>query len=345
MSILKSLPLDEIRRRGTIRDSDVSLLRSVWADAEALTAEDADELFGLHGACPVKAPSWSPFFIEALTEYVVHQATPVGYVVAENARWLTAKIGAFGRVETSTELALLVHVIETARWAPPSLAAFALAQVREAIASGTGPLRAGHSPKAGTIAPEEVELVARIIGTHSADIGIPITRGEADALIAINRAITPGGSSPAWSTLFIRCIGSAVLAALGHAVPARHRLLDEGDPTSAETFILLGRRGSHETDRPRSECRYAPDRQPRVWSTARLLRPEERALARLERQRLEIVTNEVIEDVSDVWLMSRLGERASLDDNEIALITFVAREASRVPRALADFASRAVIAA
>jgi hypothetical protein len=84
---------------------------------------------------------------------------------------------------------------------------------------------------------------------------------------------------------------------------------------------------------------------PRVWSTAPILSPEERALARLERQRLEIVTNEVIEEASDMWLMARLGETTCLDDNEMALLAYVTREASQVPPALGAFAARAMIAA
>jgi hypothetical protein len=328
MSIVTRLPIDEIARRGTIRESDVSVLRAAWRDAEAIDERDADALFELHGACPVKAPAWCAFFVEALTEYVVQQAKPEGYVVAENARWLLDKIGAFGRVETSTELALLIHVLETARWTPPSLAAFALAQVREAVASGTGPLRAGRPLIYGEITPLEIELVGRILKAFGGDTSLAVTRAEADALLAINRAIAPGQAPIEWQDLLVRSVGTAVLAALGHSVPSRAEIAGSDDEDGA-TAIGKSRDAVTAVN---------------VWSSARVLLPEERALARLERQRLEIVTNEVIEEASEAWLLSELGQSPSLDENEIALLAYLTREASRLPPGLAAFAREALAA-
>src|SRR5262245_49049240 len=124
MGMLTSIPIDEIRQRGSIRDSDVVRLRRAFEEVPAMAAGDAEALFALHAATPVQDPTWSSFFIEAITDYIVNQAAPAGYVVAENTIWLREQISTFGRIETSTELSLLVHVLETARWTPPSLAAF-----------------------------------------------------------------------------------------------------------------------------------------------------------------------------------------------------------------------------
>ncbi len=333
MSMLKSITVNEVSQRGSIRDGDVARLAAAYAATETLGAEDAEALFGLHASCPIQDPAWSTFFVEAICDYVVHQARPEGYAVAENARWLIERIGRFGRVETSTELALLVHVLETARWTPPSLATFALAQIRQAIATGTGPLRANRDLAPGTITVSDVALAARIIRAFGRETTLPQPRSEADELIAINRALAPGQSTPAWSGLFVRAVGSAVLAATGHAVSARRESLDATIQANAGSEMLgSGFEGRH----PASL---------RIWSSCPMLSAEERALARLERQRHEIVTNEVIEEATDVWLMSRLSEVARPDDNETALVAFIVREATKLPPALSEFASRIAIAA
>lgn len=345
MDILKAISVDEIRRRGSIRDGDVARLRAAYECATAITVEDAEGLFAIHAATPIQDPAWTSLFIEIITDFVVDQAEPVGYIVADNARWLIGQVSTFGRVETSTEMALLVNVIERARWTAPSLAAFALDQIRHAVVSGTGPLRAGRDAAVGVITAPEVDMTARIIGASGAETGLAMTRIEAEALLSINRAIAPGGSSPAWSVLLVQTLGSSVLAALGHSVPPRRELIGSlSSPSNAASIVglLLG------TSEPRSKLQARNAPAPggcEVWRTARLLSSEERALARLERQRLEIVTNEVIEETDDIWLMDRLSESHPDDENEVTLLAFVLREASRLTPELERFAARRAIAA
>ena len=339
MGMLTSVSIDEIRHRGSIRDGDVTRLRAAFDAATAITASDAEALFALHAATPVQDPTWSAFFIEAITDYIVNQAPPEGYVVAENTVWLREQISTFGRIETSTELSLLVHVLETARWTPPSLAAFALEQIRHAVETGKGPLRAGRPIAIGEITAEEVELATRIIRAFGGDTSIAVTKAEADALIAINRAVMPTRSTPAWSSLLVRAVGTAVLAAIGHAVETRRELIDAvtSDSGSMELAdLFLGGASAHPSESGAI----------RIWRTARIQTSEERALARLERQRLEIVTNEVIEEASDTWLIARLGQLPPGDANEAAILAFVMREAGRPTPELALFAARqAAIAA
>lgn len=346
MGILTALPVDEIRQRGSIRDGDVARLRAAYSEAATVSNEEAEALFALHAATPVQHPAWTDLFLEIIADYIVEQAAPEGYVDAWNARWLIDRVSTFGRIETSTEMALLVHVLERARWTPPTLAAFALDQIRHAVETGKGPLRPSRAAATGNIAPTEVEMAARIIRAAGGESSVAITRTEADALIRINRAIAPGGSSPAWSVLLVRTLGSGVLAALGHAVAPRREITDtltSPDETAGLVAMLLslGDRGARPSHRPGQ----APSGGCQVWRSARILTPEEHALTRLERQRLEIVTNEVIEETDDIWLMDRLSESDPNDENEAALLAFVVREASRLPPELAQFAARRAIAA
>jgi len=340
--MLTAIPVEDIRRRGSIRDRDVAALRAAYAACDEVSADEAQALFSLHAATPIQDPSWADLFIEIISEFIVEQSAPAGYLVAENSRWLMEQVSAFGRIETSTELALLLDVLERTRWAPPSLSAFALDQIRYAIETGKGPLRAGRNIPVGTIAAAEVALAGRILRAFGRETTVAVTRAEADALFAINRAIAPDGASPAWSEMLVRIIGSSVLASLGHAVAPRPEIIDTlGMSDFASLLIGDGNarvdRNQHGEPSAATACRG--------WRSARLLMPEERALLRLERQRLEIVTNEVIEDADDNWLIDALSGSRPDDHTEAALLGFVIREASRLSPALEQFVEQRALAA
>lgn len=344
--MLASIPVDEIRRRGSIRDSDVVALRAAYTAHDEITAEDADALFDIHAATPIQDPSWTDLFIEIVSDFIIEQSAPAGYMVEENSRWLIERVSTFGRIETTSELALLLNVLECARWSPPTLAAFALDQIRHAVQSGKGPLRSGRRVPDGTISAAEVALAGRILSAFGRETNLAITRTEAEALIAINRAIPLGGASPAWSELLVRTVGSGVLASLGHAVAPRREIIESlGNPDGASELIamLLGDTAGH-----LDQTGYAAQSSAaacRIWRSARLLTSEERALVRLERQRLEIVTNEVIEETTDVWLIDTLARSRPDDETEAALLGFILREASQLSPEIEQYARRRAIAA
>lgn len=357
MGILTSLSLDEIRARGSIKDGDVLRMRRAFNDDHAISTEEAEALLALDGDCAVKDPSWVDFYVEALTDYVVAQARPEGYVDGAKAQWLIARIGRDGRVDSHSELALLVHVLDKARWSPPSLVRFALDQVRLAVVSGAGPLRSGQALDPGAITEGEVDLVRRILHAFGGDGCIAVTRAEADVLLEINRAVAPGKSSPAWTDLFVKAVGNALLSGFGHAVPSREAALaaeawlDDADPRGASTLVRDALGGGREGATARSRIgsfvgRMVAGGAGRVWASMRIQSPEERALARLERQRREIITSETIDEAEETWLLDRLGRKEPpLDENEMALLAFLEREASSLPISVRQLSARAVIAA
>ena len=206
MGILTSLSLEEVRARGSIKDADVLRLRRAFNDDHTISADEAEALMALNEACPIKEPSWGAFYVEALTDYVVFQAKPEGYLVADNAKWLIERISRDGHVDSHTELELLVNILDKARWSPPSLAEFAITQVKHAVVTGAGPLRSGQPLEPGTITPSEVTLLRRILYAFGGDGSVAVTRIEADALIAINRCIEPGKSPAAWTDFFVKAV-------------------------------------------------------------------------------------------------------------------------------------------
>jgi hypothetical protein len=351
MGVLQFVSVDEIQSRGSIRDGDVLKLRRAFNDDAEISQAEAEALFALNSSCPIKDPIWAEFFIEALTDYVVNQAEPEGYVAADNAAWLMQRISADGRVESSTELELLVNILDKARWSPPSLARFALEQVKAAVLTGDGPLRAGQMLEPGAISAAEVSLLRRIMFAFGGDGNIAITRAEADTLIDINNALAPAKGSPEFTEMFVKAIANAILHGIGLAVPSRAEALrteawlDNADLRGAGSLLADAFTGGQEGARARSRVggflgRMLGSPGTGVWGTFRLQSAEEQALARLECQRLEIITGEHLADADAAWLCSRLGSSGQLDENERALIRYLKEESPVLPPPLQELADR-----
>lgn len=354
MGILTSVSVDEIRARGSIKDADVLKLQRTLRDGHALARDEAEMLMALDAACPVKDASWHPFLVEAITDFIVLQEKPEGYMVREKADWLIGQIEQHGQTNGYVGLELLVSVLDRARWSPPSLAVFGLKMIRSAVSNGYGPLRIGRPVEPGSIKQGEIDAITRLLTAFGGKSRIPVTRAEADVLFAINKALLPGKSSPAWTELFVRAVGNAALSGMGMVVGERAMALE------AEAWLVGGNveRHADTTARLQRPGTTAPSRLPtsyagrmiaggagNIWATCRMQSSEERALMRLERQRREIITGERIEDADEAWLLTHVSADGRLDDNEIALMAFLQREAAQLPTSLAALAARATIAA
>ncbi len=125
--------------------ADIRALRRIFYEDGIVAADEADLLFKLNDACRIKPVDWADFFVEAITDYLVFQERPQGYLTSANAHWLIDRISCDGHVHSKTELELVVNVLDKARWSPVSLVKFALNQVKSAVIHGDGPLRDGKS--------------------------------------------------------------------------------------------------------------------------------------------------------------------------------------------------------
>lgn len=320
MGALKSLPIDEIVLRGSIRDVDVLTLRSAFYSDGAISAEEAETLFQLNEVCSIQDGAWPEFFVEAVTDYLVNQAAPEGYLMADDAKKLIARVSKDDSVARKTELDLIVNVLDKARWSPVSLSSFALNQVKRAVVDGDGPLRAGQVAEKGKIKEPEVELVRRILYAFGGDGNVAVTRPEAEVLFAINDAIADPQANPAWTDLFVKAVANVVMAASGQAVPTREEALrrDSWLKTRGENMpqSLLAAMVTSSLDAVRNAYQEQTT--------------EERALARLEQQRIEIITNERITQAEVSWLCERIGRDGQLTPNEAALIAYLKRESPNI---------------
>jgi len=320
MGSLKLLSVDEIMKRGSIKDVDVLRFRAAFYEDDVISSEEAETLFALDDACRVQDPSWVDFFIEAATDYIVDQTEPEGYLTANNAEWLIAHITKDGKVKRKTEVGLLVNVLEKARWSPITLVRFALEQVRAAVTEGEGPLRPDQSLAKGQMSESDVELVRRMLYAFAGDGNVAVTRDEAEVLFDINDAMADAEPNPAWTDLFVKAIANVVMAVSGHMVPTREEALRRdawlADRGELSPLAMISAMVTSSLDAVRGAYHEQS--------------PEECELARLEHQRIEIITNEVITAVEAEWLCGRIGRNGRLTANEAALVAYLKKESPKI---------------
>lgn len=331
MSAFKSLPIQDILSRRSIKDSDVSRFRRLFYEDGIVSPDECEMLFKINETCELQEPDWPPFFIEAVTDYIVFQERPQGYLTADNANWLVDRLMKGGKPLTKTEFELTVNVLDKARWAPVSLAKFALQQVKLAVITGQGPTRQGRPVEPGRITAGEVDVLRRILYAFAGDGHVAITRDEADVLFDIDEAVQETAPNPAWTDLFVKAVANVIMAASGYAVPAREEALRQEasidapeQKTSVLAFIL---------SMVRSNLSSVQDAY--MDQTA-----EERALARLEHQRIEIITNEMITEAEASWLAGRMGRDGRLSPSEYALVAYLKNESPRIHPVLIEAVDR-----
>lgn len=332
MGVLQSIAFDEICQRGAIRDSDVTKLRGLfYADGE-ISALEAKGLFEINDACRVQDPSWADFFVEAISDYVVRDAEPYGYITTANADWVIDSVTRDGRLHTRTELELLLNILDKARWSPPRLVKFVLAQVKKAVIEGTGPMRDGTQLHPGVITPDDVRVLRRALYAFAGDGNIAITRAEAEVLFEINDAIDDAATCPEWVDLFVKAIANAVMGSSGYAVPSRHAALAQETWLESRGDLTL----------PSIASKALSGGLSGIIAACRSQSSEERAIAKLERQRIEIITNEAVTENEAGWLIERLMHDVEINEAERALLQFLVDECPDVHPRLQDLAAHHV---
>ncbi|RUW72024.1 hypothetical protein, partial [Mesorhizobium sp. M1E.F.Ca.ET.063.01.1.1] len=228
---IMSAPVAGLTSKNCITAEDVTMLRrEVFADG-VVSRGEAEALFALDQTARDKCPEWALFFVEAVTDYIVYQEKPEGYISEENAGWLVRTISRDGMVDSRTELELLVHVLEEAKSSPSQLSAYALEQVANAVIAGKGPLMLGGNLVPGLIAEAEVDLLRRILYAYGGHGNIAVTKAEAEILFRINDRTAAASNDPSWNDLFVKAIANYVMCSAGYEPPTREVALRH------ETFL------------------------------------------------------------------------------------------------------------
>jgi hypothetical protein len=189
-----------LKAGASISAEDVlAVRRSVWPDG-SVSAEEAEALFELNRAAKDSAPEWADFFIEAMTDYVVNQTPPRGYVEDGHAAWLIGQIERDGGPITATELALVVKILETALNAPASLKAWALAQIEQSALAD------------GRVGEREAALLRRVVFAAGGDGALVVSADEAELLWRLKDSCLHADNAPGWKTLFVQAVGNHLTA-------------------------------------------------------------------------------------------------------------------------------------
>jgi len=310
--------VQEIANKQSISADDVlTLRREVFGDGIVSEAE-AELLFRLNENCPKQDPKWVEFFLEGLTDFVVHQAEPDGYVSESNANWLIERVGKDGRVDTETELELLVKVVDTAKSSPEHLVAYALEQVKVGVLEGEGPIARNRELQPGVIGEAEVDLLRRILYAFGGDGNIAITRAEAEILFDLNDATVEAENHPAWSDLFVKAVANFLMAASDYVVPTRQEALRHEDWLDEEQDGIGGFMSKMLSGGLKG-----------IWHAYRQDEDVER-YARLFGRENMIKHSEKISGVEADWLANRIGRDGQFHENEKALIEFIKTESPNI---------------
>ncbi|MEL7542995.1 MAG: hypothetical protein AAGJ70_04400 [Pseudomonadota bacterium] len=310
--------------RDVIRDSDVLEMRRTFYNDGAINQFEAEKLIERAHASVGETNAWDMFFIEAITDFVVEQMTPRGYVTEAQAQWLIDALCVEGQITSGLDLEVLLKVIENAIDVPESLCEFTLVQIGEAVLDGDGALLGDEKLTPGVVGAPEVQLLSRVLYAAGGANNIGVSRAEAEVLFDINDATRDADNAPEWSDLFVKAVANHVMASQGYKAPSREealRLAEWRDtPSTGVGGFLSSMLGSE-------------------LSTIRKIYAEksdaERDAERLAMQIRDIEGAEILDDNEGRWLADRIGRDGVLHDNEKALLEFIRVEAPEISAELA----------
>lgn len=306
MSFFDIVHIEEMCRRGSVKDTDVEILRKTVAGQPILDQSSIDDLFRIQALCHLQTPTWAEFYIETVTDYLVRERQPTGYLTLEQIRYLLERIERNDRLETKTEFSLILNLLDKARWAPERLVTAALQEIHVAIATGSGVLRGGQDRASGEVTSQDIADIRRVLLAFGGDEGRPLTRTEAEILFTIDECLASPDEPGEWADLFTLAVANVMLAASGYRVPTREVALGWISSCSSEATI-----------RDQALCAALS----RIIAACERMSPEERSIARLERQRIEIVTGEEAGEPDALWLAERLEQRFATAPHLALLLT------------------------
>jgi hypothetical protein len=310
----------------TISADDASLVRKAVYAAVEVTDQEAGWLFALSDAAAEACPEFDALFVEALTDFCVHQMEPRGYVSEENARWLMDRIAADGNIHHAREMELLVAILQKSTKSPEFLATFALKTVRDAVLSGSGPLRGRQKDFRPKVCATDVDLLQRCVFAFGAGGNVAVTREEAELLCDINDATLNAANDPGWAPLFAKAIANHLMMAATYTPPsrddaaARDKWLND---QSVNVGGFFGKMANSFKDAFKSK-----DPEQDFWDA-------------YERQREAAVRSaQTVTEDEGVWLAVRINRDGKLSAAEEALLRFIKADGAPVHASLKPLMDR-----
>lgn len=288
----------------------LELRRAAWPDGR-IDPEEAEAIFLLNDQIAEPTREWSDFFVEALVEFVVNGTEPKGYVSDENARWLIERVSHDGKVESLTELELLVRLLEKALSAPDDLRLFVLEQIEREVLTGDGPTRCSGTLAPGSITEAECSLIRRTIFASGGDRPAGVSQREAEMLFRLKDATLGADNASAWGRLFVQGVGNYLQGWNGAKGITRER--------AGELEAFMDDRSTH-------LGRFF-GRMARVDTGSFVRAVREVGFGRRQPGRDvagEAAREHAVTDAENLWLQARIDADEQVDPLEKALLAFLA---------------------
>lgn len=304
--------IEDIFGRGSIGSEDVlALRRAVFGDG-VVSVEEGNGLFRLNTQINDKPIEWSDFFVEAMSDFIVRQAMPHGYVDEANAIWLINHISSDGVVESLTELRLLVKVLKSAKDSPDRLVNFALEQVKAAVLYGAGLIGRSRKLEPGIIGEDEVQILRDVLYASGGDQHIAITRSEAEVLCDLNDATNGADNHPSWTDLYVKGLTNHLMFITTYETPDRADVLRREAWLKGDGGVFAGFAKLKFKDIAAAFTGELDD-------NADMNAIQD---ARLEQAR----KGEIVDAAEAAWLVGRIGLDGVFNGNEKALIRYLEAE-------------------
>lgn len=305
-----------------ITDEDVIRFRREVFQDVVVSRVEAEGIFAMNNAIEDTSKSWNEFFVEAMVDYCVNQAKPRGYMSENNAEWLIAQVMKDGRLDSNSELEMLVKIIERASEVPTSFSAFVLDQVALAVVEGNGALLCNNELVSGVIGAPEAQLMRRILYAVGAEGRLAVSKEEVEVLFQLNDMTVEAQNHPEWSDVFIKAVACHLMATDGYQHISRQEAMHREawlDDTDVDVAGMLSKTLSSVGGLMKGSIfggamRSGSDIMDEAWSD------RNDAMEEQARQ------NNVIDMRESHWLVERIGRDGILHENEKALISYLKQE-------------------
>lgn len=305
-----------------ITDEDVLKFRREVFEDMLVSRAEAEGVFALNNSIENTSKAWNDFFVEVMVDYCVNQAKPHGYMSENNADWLVAQITKDGRLDTNSELELVIKIIERAKEVPTQFAAFALEQVAVAVLEGNGTLLNNEELKAGVIGAPEANLLRRVLYGVGSEGRLAVSKEEVEVLFELNDMTVEAENHAEWTDVFIKAVACHLMAVDGyHAVDRKEAMRREAwlDDADVDVAGMLSKTLSSVGDLMKGglfggAMRSGSDIMDDAWA-------ERNAQMQAEAEQSNIIDAE-----ESHWLVDRIGRDGVLHENEKALISYLKQE-------------------
>ena len=286
----------------------IELRRQIFDDGR-ITSDEADLLFAIDNEIDNLPEDWDEFFVGALTDFLIRQEIPVGYVTPIQASWLMERIEADEKLSAATELELLLNVLRLSKDVPENLELYTLGKIRGKIVSRA--IEGDFS-----ITEQDVKEIKRVMYASAGNGGYSVSEIEARFLFDLDELSQNANNHAEWQKLFVGAIANHLMTMGAPAVtPLETARRNDEFLLSTETISWNLRK---------SFRNWMAQRDAGDTGTVRSQFLDEDRIRRAE----------AINVAEATWLISHINRDGTISPNEQALLGFIREECPEIHESL-----------